>query len=67
MTVGIYTVASSFLANTAQLGLNAASKTDWGLFENRDYSSKVFYSGSDQDSAFGEVNELCFMMSNQAI
>ncbi|XP_026179657.1 serum response factor-like isoform X1 [Mastacembelus armatus] len=36
--------------NTAGPGPNPGSETDGGQFENREYSTEVVYSGSDQDS-----------------
>ena len=36
-----------------KLELNIASKTNGGLFENRQYSKEVIYSSSDQDYDFG--------------
>lgn len=36
--------------STAGLGLNAASKSDSGQIENRDYSTEVTHSGYNQDS-----------------
>ncbi|KAF3688233.1 Serum response factor [Channa argus] len=45
---------SSLSVNTSGPGPNAVSGTDGGQFENREYSTEVVYSGSDQDSDSGD-------------
>nr|XP_020475869.1 serum response factor-like isoform X2 [Monopterus albus] len=48
------TELNSLPVNTAVTGANTVSVTDGGQFEDRDYSTEVVYSGSDQDSDSGD-------------
>ncbi|XP_018530252.1 serum response factor isoform X4 [Lates calcarifer] len=45
---------SSLAVNAAGPGPNAASETDGGQFEDREYGAEMVYSGSDQDSDSGD-------------
>ncbi|XP_044046218.1 serum response factor-like isoform X4 [Siniperca chuatsi] len=45
---------SSLPVNTAGPGPDTASETDGGQFHDREYSTEVIYSGSDQDSDSGD-------------
>ncbi|XP_070774740.1 serum response factor-like [Enoplosus armatus] len=48
------TGVSSLPVNTAGPGQNTTSETDGGQFDDKEYSTEVIYSGSDQDSDSGD-------------
>ncbi len=48
---------NSLPVNTAGPGANTASDTDGRQFEDREYSTEVIYSGSDQDSDSGDEDD----------
>ncbi|XP_040891861.1 serum response factor-like isoform X2 [Toxotes jaculatrix] len=48
---------NSLAVNTAGPGPNTASGTDGGQFEDREYSTEVVYSGSEQDSDSGDEED----------
>lgn len=41
----------------SQTGTNPASETDWGHFDNRDYSDEEIYSSSNRDSDSMDLKE----------
>ncbi len=41
LNVCVYTMASSLPANMAEVGLNTPPETNWGQWDNRDFSTEV--------------------------
>lgn len=54
------TCLESLQENTARLGLNTASETGRGQFNDRDYITKVIYFDFDQDSDSGDSKDMAY-------